>query len=52
MSESGPGTIHKPELIVPANDGLFSSGTLGRFSKALNSVMESRQKEPSEMAAD
>jgi NADH-quinone oxidoreductase subunit G len=52
LSESGPGAIHKPGLIIPANDGLFSSGTLGRYSKALNSVMENRQKEPSEMAAD
>jgi NADH-quinone oxidoreductase subunit G len=52
LSESGPGAIHDPKLIVPANDGLFSSGTLGRYSKALNSVMENRQKEPSEMAAD
>jgi NADH-quinone oxidoreductase subunit G len=52
LSESGPGTMHEPELIVAANDGLFRSGTLGRYSKALNSVMESRQKEPSEMAAD
>jgi len=29
-----------PELIAAANDGLFSSGTLGRYSRALNSVME------------
>ena len=43
LSESGPGAIHDPKLIVPANDGLFSSGTLGRYSKALNSVMENRQ---------
>ena len=52
LSKSGPGAIHDPELIVPANDNLFSSGTLGRYSKTLNSVMENRQKEPSEMAAD
>jgi hypothetical protein len=31
----------QPELILPANDTLFSSGTLGRYSSALNSVMES-----------
>jgi NADH-quinone oxidoreductase chain G len=31
----------QPELIFPANDTLFSSGTLGRYSNALNSVMES-----------
>ena len=52
LSKSGPGAVHDPELIVPANDNLFSSGTLGRYSKALNSVMENRKKEPSEMAAD
>jgi NADH-quinone oxidoreductase subunit G len=52
LSNSGPGAQHDPALIMPANDNLFSSGTLGRYSKALNSVMESRQKEPSEVAAD
>jgi NADH-quinone oxidoreductase subunit G len=39
-------------LIVPANDNLFSSGTLGRYSKALHSVMESRTQQTSEVAAD
>ncbi|HWX54124.1 MAG TPA: NADH-quinone oxidoreductase subunit NuoG [Verrucomicrobiae bacterium] len=29
--------------IVPANDTLFTSGTLGRYSKTLNSVLESRE---------
>jgi len=52
LANSGPGTIQKPELIVPANDNLFSSGTLGRYSKALNSVMESRTQQTSEVAAD
>jgi NADH-quinone oxidoreductase subunit G len=52
LSGSGPGAIHKPELIMPANENLFSSGTLGRYSKALNSVVENRQAEPSEVAAD
>jgi NADH-quinone oxidoreductase subunit G len=32
--------------IVPAHDTLFTSGTLGRYSRALNSVIENRQKEP------
>jgi len=27
--------------LLPANDNLFSSGTLGRYSRALKSVMES-----------
>ena len=52
VTNSGPGAIHKPELIVPANDNLFSSGTLGRYSKALNSVMESHTQQTSEVAAD
>jgi NADH-quinone oxidoreductase subunit G len=54
LSDSGPGAVAKPELIVPANDDLFTSGTLGRFSKALNSVMENRHRQPteSEVAAD
>ncbi len=30
----------RPDLIVPAGDTLFTSGTLGRYSKALASVME------------
>jgi NADH-quinone oxidoreductase chain G len=29
-----------PELIVPAEDTLFTSGTLGRYSNTLNSVIE------------
>jgi len=42
-----------PELIAPANDNLFSSGTLGRYSRTLNSVMENRnQPAGSEVAAD
>jgi NADH-quinone oxidoreductase subunit G len=52
LANSGPGAIQKPELIVPANDNVFSSGTLGRYSKALHSVMESRTQQTSEVAAD
>jgi NADH-quinone oxidoreductase subunit G len=52
LSGSGPGAMHDPALIMPANENLFSSGTLGRYSKALNSVMENRHAEPSEVAAD
>jgi NADH-quinone oxidoreductase subunit G len=54
LSDSGPGAVGKPELIVPANDDLFSSGTLGRYSRTLNTVLENRRKEtdPSEVAAD
>lgn len=32
----------RPELIRSSHDGLFSSGTLGRYSKVLNSVLEGR----------
>jgi NADH-quinone oxidoreductase subunit G len=52
FSQSGPGAAHKAELIVPADDTLFTSGTLGRYSKTLNSVMENKTPAPSEVAAD
>jgi NADH-quinone oxidoreductase subunit G len=45
----------KPEsgaLISPANDSLFTSGTLGRYSRALQAVIESHEVKPSEVAAD
>jgi len=48
---SGPGALHRPELIAPAHDNLFSSGTLGRYSRALNSVIENKQP-AEEIAAD
>jgi NADH-quinone oxidoreductase subunit G len=51
IAESGPSVLHKPDLIVPANDDLFSSGTLGRYSRTLNSVMENKPAE-TEVAAD
>ncbi|MGB9234544.1 MAG: NADH-quinone oxidoreductase subunit NuoG [Terriglobales bacterium] len=51
IAASGASAAHDPKLIVPANDDLFSSGTLGRYSKALNSVMENKSAE-SEVAAD
>jgi len=54
LSGSGPGAFHDPKLIVPANDNLFSSGTLGRYSRTLNSVIENPSKQPqeTEVAAD
>jgi NADH-quinone oxidoreductase subunit G len=52
LHESGPGAAHKAESIAPANDSLFTSGTLGRYSRALQSVMESHEVEHSEVAAD
>ena len=32
----------RPDLIQSAHDNLFTSGTLGRYSKMLNSVIEKR----------
>jgi NADH-quinone oxidoreductase subunit G len=51
IAESGASAIQEPALIVPANDDLFSSGTLGRYSKTLNSVWENKSAVP-EVAAD
>jgi NADH-quinone oxidoreductase subunit G len=45
-----PGALPNPELIVPAHDGLFSSGTLGRYSRTLNAVIENRDPKPAESA--
>ncbi len=51
IAASGVGAKHDTKLIAPANDDLFSSGTLGRYSKTLNSVMENKSAD-SEVAAD
>jgi NADH-quinone oxidoreductase subunit G len=40
------------DLVFPARDTLFTSGTLGRYSKMLHSVMESQTTQPAETAAD
>ena len=40
------------DLVLPANDTLFTSGTLGEYSDMLHSVMESRKQSPAETAAD
>ncbi len=42
ISQMGAGAIQSPALIVPANNTLFSSGTVGRYSRTLNSVMENK----------
>jgi len=52
ISQMGAGIVHSPELILPANNNLFSSGTLGRYSRALNSVIENKNPEPEEVPAD
>jgi NADH-quinone oxidoreductase subunit G len=52
LAKVGPGVAHKPESIAPANDTLFTSGTLGRYSRTLKSVIESHEVKPAEVAAD
>jgi NADH-quinone oxidoreductase subunit G len=52
LSDAGPGSEQKLESIVPANDNLFTSGTLGRYSRVLESVMESHEVKTAEVAAD
>jgi NADH-quinone oxidoreductase subunit G len=47
--ETGP---ERHALILPAEDTLFTSGTLGRYSTTLHAVMESRTTKPTETAAD
>ena len=41
----------RADLVLPSNDTLFTSGTLGRYSKVLHEVMESRET-TEETAAD
>ena len=51
--ESNAGAIsQKPDLIIPSGDTLFSSGTLGRYSRALQAVAGHQQEEPAEVAGD
>jgi len=52
VEEMGPGVMQDPKFIVPANNNLFTSGTLGRYSAALNSVIENKNPEPTEVPAD
>ena len=52
LNKSGTGVAHKTSSIVPSNDSLFTSGTLGRYSNALHSVIESHEQKPAEVAAD
>jgi len=49
---TGATGLGHPELILPANDSLFASGTLGRYSATLSTVMERYSKPPElELAA-
>jgi NADH-quinone oxidoreductase subunit G len=52
LTDAGPSVAHKSGTIAPANDTLFTSGTLGRYSRALQSVIESREVKLAEVAAD
>jgi NADH-quinone oxidoreductase subunit G len=53
LSTNGGGAAHDPKLIQPANDNLFTSGTMGRYSRTLNSVMENKNRTvETEVAAD
>ncbi len=52
LENNAGSTAQRPELIVPAGDTLFSSGTLGRYSRALQAVAEHQQEQPAEVAGD
>ena len=52
IEQMGAGAIQDPSLIAPANNNLFTSGTLGRYSNTLNSVIENKNPEPAEVPAD
>jgi NADH-quinone oxidoreductase subunit G len=41
-----------PDLVLPAHDGLFTSGTLSRYSPALKELEQYQADEPAETAAD
>jgi NADH-quinone oxidoreductase subunit G len=52
LASAGASAQHKTESIAPAGDTLFTSGTLGRYSRVLKSVIESHEIKPAEVAAD
>jgi NADH-quinone oxidoreductase subunit G len=52
LESVGASAQHKSELIAAAKDTLFTSGTLGRYSRVLKSVIESHEIKPAEVAAD
>jgi NADH-quinone oxidoreductase subunit G len=57
LAQAGPGAAHGPESLAsahidPANNDLFSSGTLGRYSRTLQSVIENHELKPAAVAAD
>jgi NADH-quinone oxidoreductase subunit G len=52
IENMGTGATQRSELIAPANNNLFTSGTVGRYSRTLNSVIENKNPEPAEVPAD
>jgi NADH-quinone oxidoreductase subunit G len=51
LSNAAPAPPRR-DLVLPAEDALFTSGTLGRYSAKLAEVHESHRKAPTETAAD
>ncbi|MGB6695907.1 MAG: NADH-quinone oxidoreductase subunit NuoG [Terracidiphilus sp.] len=47
-----PAPASAADLIMPAHDNLFTSGTLGKYSRALKQLTEHQAKEMAETAAD
>ena len=43
QAEGAPPPLERPDLVFSSHDTLFTSGTVGRFSWALNSVNEARR---------
>ena len=52
LAKAGASAAQKADSIAPAKDSLFTSGTLGRYSRTLNSVSESHEVKAAEVAAD
>src|SRR5437762_10817330 len=48
IGRMGSGAVQDPGLIIPTNNNLFTSGTVGRYSRTLNSVIENKSPEPAE----
>jgi NADH-quinone oxidoreductase subunit G len=48
ISAMGAGAQQAPEQISPVHNNLFTSGTLGRYSRTLNSVIENKDPEPAD----
>jgi NADH-quinone oxidoreductase subunit G len=44
--------LNRPDLVAPTHDGLFTSGTLGRFSQALKELERHQAPTLAETAAD